>query len=255
MLHLKRDLKQSKRDVVRSIKGTIKEQRFTNQICSSQTTEKDALVCFNSQDGSSVFVEGIELRHSNCHPSMDKSSTYTPDRMNINLLHTCRQIYDEARFIPYSTNTLSFNTPRNLRAFIHLLNRRSVNLNQAIRSLHIDLAYDNSDDHAWTQALKAVVQHMTLLDRVYVNVDQQTSWPRINVYGHSHMCMQPLLNYFDILGKLSTRSIEIILSDRHLSSKYGGWGSTIREGWAEFRWTMEMKRKLVEKVKLAIQNR
>lgn len=60
--------------------------------------------------------------------------------MNINLLHTCRQIYNEARLIPYSTNTFSFNTPRNLRALIHLLNQRKVNVNQVIRSLRIDLA-------------------------------------------------------------------------------------------------------------------
>ena len=245
-------MKKSERNVVRSTKGTIKEQRFINQICSSQISEKDALVRFNSQDGSSLFVEGIELRHSNCHPSKHKSSTYTPDRMNINLLHTCRQIYDEARFIPYSINTFSFNTPRNLRAFIHLLNRRSVNLNQAIRSLHIDLAYNNYDGHAWYQTLEAVVQHMTLLDRVYVNVDQRTTWPSIN--GVGYISMQPLLDCFDVLGKASTRSIEIIVSDRHLSRKYGRWDPATREQWAKIRWTMEVKRKWVEKIIVAIQD-
>ena len=258
LLHVKRDLKKSERDVVRSTKGTIKEQRFTNQICSSKISEMDALDYFKSQDGSSLFVEGIELRHSNCHPSKHKSSTYIADRMNTNVLHTCRQVYNEARFIPYSTNTFSFATPRNLRAFIHYLTRRSVNVNQAIRSLHIDLAYDNSDLHAWTQAFKAVVQHMTLLEKVYINLDQRSTWPSINVDGDRHVFMHRLLNCFAILGKTSTQSIEIIVSDRDLSSKFGrliAWNPATQAQWAAIRWTVEEKREWVEKVKLAIQNR
>ena len=249
LLHVKRDW------TVCSTKNFIKEQRFTNQICSSQTSEEDALDCFKSQKGGNLFVDGIELRHLNCYPSKDKSSSYFPDRMNINLLHTCRQIYNEARFIPYSTNTFSFDTPRNLRAFIHLLTRRSVNVNQAIRSLHINLAYDNSDLHAWTQAFKAVVQHMTLLEKVYVNLDLWPTWPTFSVDRDRDIAMQPVLNCFAILGKTSIPSIEIIVSDKHLSSKYGGSAAldpATQAQWAEIRWSLEEKRKWVEKVKLAI---
>ena len=252
LLHVKRDWTTS------TTKKFIKEQRFTNQICSSQISEKGALDCFKTQKGSNLFVDGIELRHSNCYPSKDKSSSYSPDRMNINLLHTCRQIYNEARFIPYSTNTFSFDTPRNLRAFIHLLTQKGANLNQAIRILHINVAttYGNTDLRAWTQALKAVVQHMTLLEKVYVNLDQWPTWPTISVDRERYIdAMQPVLNCLAILGKTSTPSIEIIVSDQHLSNKFGG-SAALDPGtqamWAEIRWTLEEKRKWVEKVKLAI---
>ena len=99
---------------------------------------------------------------------------------------------------------------------------------------------------------------MTLLERLYVNLDQRNTWPSINVDGDRRLFMQPLLNCFATLGKASTRSIEIIVSDRYLSSKYGGLVSldaATQAQWAEIRWTVGEKRKWVKKMKLAIQIR
>ena len=123
-----------------------------------------------------MLFTGTELRHSGCSPSKREGSTFTSHSVKINLLQTCRQIYNEARFIPYSTNTFSFETPRNLRAFIHLLTQRSLDVNQAIRSIRIDLVYKNYDLHTWEQAFKAVTQHMTSLERVYVNIAPRPNW-------------------------------------------------------------------------------
>ena len=98
---------------------------------------------------------------------------------------------------------------------------------------------------------------MALLEKIYVNLNQRSIWPGINIDGDK-IFMHRLLNCFAILGKTSTRSIEIIVSDRHLSNKFGGlvaWNPATQAPWAEIRWTVEEKREWVEKVKLAIQNR
>ena len=99
---------------------------------------------------------------------------------------------------------------------------------------------------------------MTLLEKVYINLDQRSTWPGINVDGHRHIFLPRLLDSLAILGNTSTRSIEIIVSDRHLSSKFGRlvvWNPAFQAQWAEIRWTLEEKRDWVEKVKMAIQDR
>lgn len=96
---------------------------------------------------------------------------------------------------------------------------------------------------------------MALLEKVNVNLDQRSTWPRINSEGDRDMFMHRLLNCFAILGKTSTLSIEIIVSDRYLSRKFGGWDPGLQSHWAAIRWTVEEKREWVEKVKLTIQDR
>ena len=96
---------------------------------------------------------------------------------------------------------------------------------------------------------------MALLEKVNVNLDQRSTWPRINSEGDRHMFMHRLLNCFAILGKTSTRSIGIVVSDRYLSRKFGGWDPVLQAYWAATRWTVEEKREWVEKVKLTIQDR
>ncbi|KAF6221860.1 hypothetical protein HO133_001828 [Letharia lupina] len=254
LLHIKRDLIKFKRDVVHSTKGDIKERRFTHQICCSQTSEEDAQHRFDAEDGSSLYVKGIELRHSGCGPSKRKGSAYTPLRMDVNLLHACRQIYNEARFMPYSTNTFSFHTPRNLRTFIHLLVQCGVNVNTAFRSLHVDIAHINHDLHGWGQAFNAVTQHMTLLEKVYINVDQRPNWSICADAEQKEAAMRPVLDCLAILGKTPAKSTMIVVSDRHLSRMSDANLAGASTAWISCRWTVEEKKMWVEEVKLAIQD-
>lgn len=258
LLHITRDLIKFGRKVVHSTKGDIKEQRFINLICRSHISEADAHRCFAEEDGSSFCVMGIELRHWSCdpdHPSKYQSSAVSPpSKMDINLLHACRQIYHEARFIPYSTNTFSFDKSRNLRAFIHLLIQRGVDVNRAVRSLHVDLAHISHDLHGWKQAFNAVAQHMTLLDTVYINVDQRPNWS-VNSYARQkELAMLPVLDCLAVLGKIHpAKSMVIVVGDQDLASNLHStlW---IPADWTTRRWTLMEKREWVEMAKLAIKD-
>lgn len=253
MLHIKRDLLKFKRETVHSTKGDIKERRFTHQICCSQISEKDAQHHFDAEDGNSLYMKDVELRHMGCGPSRRKGSTFAPHRIDVNLLHVCRQTYNEARLIPYSTNTFSFDTARNLRAFVNLLVQRGVNVN-AFRSLRVDLAHINHDLHGWAQAFNAVAQHMKLLETLYINVDQRPKWSTSADAERKKMAMKPVLDCLTILGKMQAKSTMIMVSDRFLSGKLEFYPAIAPAFWNTHRWTMKEKRLWVEEVKFAIQN-
>ncbi|KAM0799971.1 hypothetical protein BDR22DRAFT_272788 [Usnea florida] len=259
LLHIWRD---SERDVIRSTKGTTKEQRFNHQICCSEISEDDAHHHFEEEDGNNFYVKNVELRHLGCrvstntylnlpHSGHRSSTNWTVAatvKMDLSLLHACRQIYNEARYILYSTNTFSFNTARNLRAFINFLVQRHVDVNEAVRSLRADLTYPKTDTNGWTQAFSAVTQHMTRLKTLYINVDQLPSWSTSSDAREKEKSMRPVFNNLAILGKAAAESTIITLSDRYLA-QYPH--HTI---WSTPRWTMDEKRLWVQEVRLAIQD-
>ena len=175
--------------------------------------------------------------------------------MDINLLHACRQIYNEARFMPYSFNTFSFDSPRNLRAFVHLLIRRGVNVNEAIRSLHIDLVHINHDLHGWIQAFNAVTQHMTLLEKVYINVDQKPHWSTSDDDGQGISEMTPVWRCLLILGKKPIKSTTIMMSDRFLARSSATFLSRLSHFDIASRWCLWQKKLWAEGIKKAIQGR
>ena len=186
------------------------------------------------------------MRYLGCrHSAIVAAATI---RIDLGLFHVCRQIYDEARYILYSNNTFSFNTARNLRAFIHFLVQRGVDVNEAVRSLHVDLAHLNSDASGWTQAFKAVTQHMTRIKTLYINVDPRSNWSTSSDVIEKERSMRPVMNVLAMLGKALAKSAVIILSDRLLA---GTPPNTIRSMRC---WTMEERRLWVQEVKSAIQD-
>ena len=255
LIHIKRDLIISRRDVVHSTKGDIKEQRFTHQICSSHISEEDAEDRFYAEQDSCLYVRDIELRHSRCGTATLDGTTPAPSRMDINLLHACRQIYNEARFMPYSFNTFSFDSPRNLRAFVHLLIRRGVNVNEAIRSLHIDLLHVNHDLHGWFQAFNAVTQHMTLLEKVFINVDQKPYWSISDDDDQKILAMKPVMICLAILRNTPIKSAAIVVSDRFLARSSATSLSRLSNFDIECRWCLWVKKLWADAIKEGILGR
>ena len=168
--------------------------------------------------------------------------------MDLSLLHACKQIYNEARYILYSTNTFSFNTARNLRFFINFLVQRQVDVNEAVRSLRVDLTHPKNDTNGWTQAFSAVTQHMTRLKTLYINVDQLPSWSTSFDAIEMERSMRPVFDNLTILGKAAAESTIITLSDRYLAQYPQHTTSSTP------RWTMDEKRLWVQEVRLEIRD-
>ena len=206
---------------------------------------------FVSEDGRRLYVKGIELRHSSC-PSYRSRGPVAPLRLNVSLLRVCRQIYDEAHFIPYSTNTFSFETPRNLRAFIHYFVRRGVSVNKAFRSLRVDLIDVKFTLQAWSQAFKAVRQHMTLLDTTYVNMDQPPLWAMSDDAEQNEKDMKTLFDCLAILGK-QAKSTTVVVSDEYLSGYPERLMYALSTSITQ-HWTVEKKRTWIAELKLTMKD-
>lgn len=100
---------------------------------------------------------------------------------------------------------------------------------------------------------------MTLLKKVYVNLDERSTQFRFDyVNGERHISLRPLQDCLAILSGASTRSIEIVVSDRHLSSKFGRlvtWDPDTQAWGPQWRCTVEEKIDWAEEVEFGIQDR
>lgn len=90
------------------------------------------------------------------------------------LLRSCRQIYHEAKYILWTTNTFSFSDPDCLWSFMHNIKQTPAANTTRIRKLHLHVAVRfKPEEYAWNTALRAACKKLTGLTRVYVSVDQQ----------------------------------------------------------------------------------
>lgn len=95
---------------------------------------------------------------------------------------------------------------------------------------------------------------MTLLEKVYINVDQRPNWSICADAEQKEAAMRPVLDCLAILGKTPAKSTMIVVSDRHLSRMSDANLGGASTAWIPYRWTVEEKRMWVEEVKLAIQD-
>lgn len=110
-------------------------------------------------------------RHNNCHYSKQHTA-----KISTTILTSCRQIYNEARHIPYTTNTFSFGGPNSLTEFItylensgfgHHLNTRSVRLDVCERVLDTERSWARAIKHHLSLRLPKVHQISIYLHRWY----------------------------------------------------------------------------------------
>ena len=90
--------------------------------------------------------------------------------LSITSLHACRQVYHEAKYILYSTNTFSFETPDVLDRFRNRMGEDEDGRNWAICRVHLDMVMFNSSDTAsWTNSLQDVVHRFHCLHKVDIS--------------------------------------------------------------------------------------
>jgi hypothetical protein len=92
---------------------------------------------------------------------------------NVNALFACRQIYDEARFIAFSSNTFPFNWSFELREFITHNAKCDDDFNLAIRSLHLHII---AFDGGWGPVIELITRHMLHLETINLTIDSVEGW-------------------------------------------------------------------------------
>ena len=96
---------------------------------------------------------------------------------------------------------------------------------------------------------------MTLLDKVYINVDQHPNWCLSDDPREKREAMRPVLDCLAILGIAPAKSTTIIVSDQYLSGASDEILMSAPPHWITDRWTVKEKRLWVAGVESAIEIR
>ena len=135
-------------------------------------------------------------------------------RLRLNWLRKCRQIYNEARHIPYSHNMFSFYLPLALKQFINFLNSYGNDYKMLVRRLRIHMhecfgseSFAPPAQHEWQEATRAVVSNLKNVSYVGMMLYQKLD------FG---MPLYPNLEPFDTGMLARDRSFQTILSLRRL---------------------------------------
>ena len=93
--------------------------------------------------------------------------------MDLALLYTCRQTYDEAKYILYGTNTFAFRWGEMLHAFIRRFGQGTAPNKLSIRNINLFVTVnDRRAEKCWNKAFELMAQKLPDLKNVSVRVDE-----------------------------------------------------------------------------------
>lgn len=238
------------------VKGTLR-----HAICVSNQSEQSAYdeaisgriqVPYNASP--QHFVPRCEQRHEDCKFCGNKCM-YIPaeDRkkltLDLQILGSCRQLYEEANHLLWATNTFSFDDPTSFQQFVGGLNSAQ---KRNLSSLHIDTKIGGRAGARsyWTRALKTPYLKMLRgVHTLHLCLEQQHS-------GDLHRLRQlPETDARDRIAIIQNRDLEPILRLRALALKKATvviseentrLSRGIKDGW---RWTVLEKNKCAESIR------
>lgn len=239
--------------------------------CDEDTTEKEAELqfqtCPKDRDPLSTIMSD---RHFECWDFL-RDGTYAyfnaedwPPTLDISLLSSCRQIYHEAKYTLYATNTFSFRSPETLRSFMWNVGRGPAANNIAIRNVHLSIGIAvRQDEYTWNKALSLLVKKLPCLTNVCVTVDQNFRWgrPQFGTSGVQRIFTDPATgNNFFLRGILELRKLPLsglVCIVAKIGYPYPARESAREKAWriaedAKSQWTQAQKVEWARFVKAAV---
>ena len=156
--------------------------------------------------------------HQTCHKDLAYEMGYRPDkRPNIELMHltalrVCRQVFNEANHVLWTTNTFSFDdADPTFNAFI---DSRTTRQKQLLRNLRLCMDWVYEDDQSWNRALRVtLIKSLTGLRslRLQINHSMDAALYR----GAKELGLYPMrqLQFVENLATLSLMDVEGFVSD------------------------------------------
>lgn len=150
--------------------------KFKNTICCASISEEEAQENFQCENTNEWYAPANEGRHECCRfrkSTAVRDGEEAPKVLSLSPLRCCRQIYNEAHHIPYSTNTFSCADPETLRSFaIWLARGRTDGNHLAIRSLFLEMIYAESHhEDSWKTAVATCAKQLRALQDVSISID------------------------------------------------------------------------------------
>ena len=174
-------------------------------------------------------------------------ATGTTEVVDLSLLRSCRQVYNEAHFIPYSTNTFSCTDPKTLQNFVLSIAQGTKSNHLAIRSLFLDMVYDHSDSKSlWKKAISTCVRKLKALQKVSISIDMRNFYS-IPSYGDltsdGKCCKNDLVSTMRGLKKLPLKTVTMVISDDE--AEFYCITYMLTRFWTPYCYSLDQKRKWV----------
>ena len=217
---------------------------FHTEICQAALSEKAAEDLFLAETKDMWNADAIEDRHSACH--YERFS----ERISTTLLATCRQVYNEARQILYSTNTFGFKTPSTLDSFTRYLQYPRLGRHLKIRRVYLDITV-GAVDHVqrWKAVIVDLISRFPEVHQISINIDR---WSETGILGcrtpsefeNRHLSGNELMSALLEIRKLSLNWATFVISDADLADN--------RHGPTQCRWTLAEKQVWARYIKNSI---
>lgn len=155
-----------------------KQGKFYLGPCYATSTEKENERKFHmAPEDRNSSLSSLFGQHDHCWSVIEGGPHGAKCGLDIALLLSCRQIYHEAKYTFYATNTFSFESARALRAFMCRVERGPAANNLAIRKLHLEIQTGLiQDEYTWNKALSLMVRKLPGVNKVSVTIDRYPYW-------------------------------------------------------------------------------
>ena len=226
--------------------------KFKNTICRALITEEEAQENFEREDTHQWYAPANEGRHDCCRYQKGaafRDGKQRPEVLGLGLLRCCRQIYNEAHHVPYSTNTFSFADPETLQSFSIWLAQGSDGNHLATRSLFLEMEYGGyHPGKSWDKAVAACAKQLKSLQHVSISIELPFYF--VKVYGHGYnrpgsSLKNIIIPAIHALKKLSLKTVAVVVSDQKAEDHFSRMASLE----ANHRCTLDEKKEMARYVK------
>ena len=168
--------------------------------------------------------------------------------LDLSILGACRQMYEEANAILWTTNTFSFEDGLSLQKFIQGLHTTQSN---KLTRMHIDVQWDLSgSEEQWREALlPSLLSKLNALQTLHITLDQDYSpidMADIDRQLENRPSVpHPLL----AMQTMALKTVTVVIGDR-VPVRYPG----ISDDPNLLRWTIEQKREVAEGLRSSLLN-
>ena len=186
----------------------VNNRKIGHTVCTAKISETQAQENFDKEVPSSWYAEKNVDRHAACCPNPIKNS--------LNVLRVCRQIYHEAKYLPYLTNTFSFQHYSVLRRFFKILVHSHLKLNLAIRSVHVrvQIPHMPHNERQWNDALRFMGNVLPRLRCLYIDIEMPTCVCSIELIAKLKRQDKPaFMPALYMLPKLPLKAVVLLISD------------------------------------------
>lgn len=229
-----------------------KEGKISHHLCQEEISEIKTQEIFSTSE-ESWFSTAIEERHTACpgtpakyyHGIYHRKKDST--QLDLALLSCCRQIYQEARPISFSTNTFSFTDAWGSDSISHsiffsgIIPLTRVETQLFIRRLHLDIVIHlELDEESWNQRFRDIAKEFKSLQHFYIGIAQNPiEYSYVKTWQFKTPAECSFLGDLKTLRDLRLMTVTVTISDPH--NFFSCWPMLTAENERQYRWTMSQK--------------